>query len=126
MAGLAGLAGAAGSASPAGAGLAAASALAGAAAGGPSSAELTGRLSINIAPTGLNLGEVLNQFNQGAPTNGGSGVPSQSRWFNSARTSNLSLGRPAGPLAGLDMNVILIGAAVSIAGIAGIFLLRRK
>lgn len=53
----------------------------GAAAGGPTvSGPINDRSQVNVAPVGVNLGQILQPAMQGSATNGGSGARLPSRW----------------------------------------------
>jgi hypothetical protein len=65
--------------------LTAAGKLGGAAMGGKNagltSQRINDRSAINVAPVGVNLGEILRPFREGSPANGGYGIQTPSRWI---------------------------------------------
>jgi len=80
---------------------------------------------IIVSSIGVNLGEILQPYTQGAPTNGGSDVQPQSRWV----TSNLSATTsPAGSVSIGRTGSIPNGVIYAIAGGAALvaFLIFRK
>lgn len=90
----------------------------------PTSASLSDRSSINIAPVGVNLGSILQPMFQGAATNGGTGIVPQSRWSNgsySVTPQGISFDVASG-----ETSNMLVYGGIAVAGLLAFFLVRGK
>lgn len=71
--------------------------------------------NIQVAPVGLNLGEIMRPLIEGSLTNGGSGLDVPSRWLPSA--ANMSRA-PAGAALDGDMVKLLLFGGLAVAVLA--------
>jgi len=80
------------------------------------------RSVINIAPIGVNLGEIIRPFNEGSPANGGYGLEIPSRYRTTPAVAELPLTGGAGVQSGGTVWTYLILGAMAV---AGFFILRK-
>lgn len=84
------------------------------------SGDISDRSVINVCPVGVNLGEILRPYNEGAYSNGGFGLETASRYVPAALYPNETLSVST-PLGGVSVPTI----AAVIAGIVLLFFFLR-
>jgi hypothetical protein len=84
--------------------------------GGPTVSKLVDMSSIDVAPVGVNLGEIVKPYQEGSPANGGYGITLPSRYLpdqnatDSESINNKTVTMPAKKDNGLPIIPIAIGA----------------
>jgi len=73
-----------------------------------------GTPTVNVQPVGVNLGAILQPFQQGAPQNGGSGIDYTSRFLNGLTMQD---GQVSFTPENKNLDWFLVGTAVLIAGV---------
>jgi len=79
----------------------------------PSNQEFNPNTPINVAPVGLNLGEILKGYDQGAATNGGSGARMPSRYARQF-IDNAAPSVPTQRQTGFSVSPVMIGGVVAL------------